>query len=69
MYLSMWILAESLKDYDIDTHIISGEMCIRNASLLFSSDRFQPHTVGSGKRRFCGGKESRQEDTENQGKP
>ena len=45
MYLSMWILAESLKDYDIDTHIISGEMCIRNASVLFSSDRFQPHTV------------------------
>lgn len=45
MYLSMWILAESLKAYPVDCHILSGEMCIRSASLLFSGSRTFPHVV------------------------
>ena len=45
MYLSMWILAESLKDYPVETHIMSGEMCIRSVSLLFSNTTYYPHVV------------------------
>lgn len=45
MYLSMWILADSFPEYQVDRHISSGEMCIRNASVLFESERYKPHTV------------------------
>lgn len=45
MYLSMWILAESIKNAKVDMHIISGEMCIRNVSVLFEAERYRPHTI------------------------
>ena len=45
MYLSMWILADSLKEYGTDLHIMSGEMCIRGVSLLFSGPRYYSHIV------------------------
>ena len=45
MYLSMWILADSLQNVRVDKHIMSGEMCIRNASVLFGTSHFQAHTI------------------------
>ena len=45
MYLSMWILADSFSEHSTDRHIVSGDMCIRNASVLFESERYKPHTV------------------------
>ncbi len=45
MYLSMWILADSFSEKLVDRHIVSGEMCIRNASVLFETERYKPHTV------------------------
>lgn len=45
MYLSMWMLAHGLAGYRPEPHISGGEMCIRNASLLYQGDRISPYTV------------------------
>jgi len=45
MYLSMWILADSIRGSAVDRHISSGEMCIRNASILYEAGKFKPNTV------------------------
>ena len=45
MYLSMWIIADNIKNAQVDRHIMSGEMCIRNASVLFEAERYRPHTI------------------------
>lgn len=45
MYISMWMVRESLKDYKVDSYIVGGEMCIRNVSLLFRGNRVNAHTL------------------------
>lgn len=45
MKLSMWILYENLGQYEPKPHIIEGQMCIRNASLLYHSAQVTSHTV------------------------
>lgn len=45
MYLSMWIIKEQLKEYEVEEHIIAGEMNIRNVSLLFQRGEVNTHTA------------------------
>ena len=45
MYLSMWIIADNIRDAQVDRHIMSGEMCIRNASVFFEAEHYRPHTI------------------------
>ncbi len=45
MYLSMWIIREQLKNYNVETHIQDGAMNIRAISPLYYGDNIRPHTL------------------------